>query len=118
MLSFLSRGARTFGITNATHTARFRPMWGTIPLPLGRDYGKWGTIPLQPEKCPTSQRNPAPHRSGMLPHFKRNQCPTSTGIRSHFLQKPFRLLFDHCWIPREQGVTQAKRERHKSVSVR
>src|SRR5215470_13687906 len=47
---------------------RFRPMWGTIPLPS--------------EKCPTSQRNPAPHRSGMLPHFKRNQCPTSTGIRS------------------------------------
>ncbi|HEY2861968.1 MAG TPA: transposase [Terracidiphilus sp.] len=42
----------------------------------------WGTIPLPPEKCPTSQRNPAPHRSGTLPHFKRNQCPTSTGIRN------------------------------------
>jgi len=52
-----------------------------IPLDVGRDYGKWGTIPLLPEKRPTSQRNPAPHRSGMLPHFKRNQCPTSTGIR-------------------------------------
>ena len=49
---------------------------------MGHDYGKWGTIPLLAEKCPTSQRNPAPHHSGMLPHFKRNQCPTSTGIRS------------------------------------
>jgi len=53
-----------------------------IPPDVGHAYGKWGTIPLQPEKCPTSQRNPAPHRSGTLPHFKRNQCPTSTGIRT------------------------------------
>jgi hypothetical protein len=68
-------------ITSATHAVRFRRMWGAIPFPVGHDYGKWGTIPLPPEKCPTSQRNPAPHRSGMLPHFKRNQCPTSTGIR-------------------------------------
>lgn len=49
---------------------------------MGHDYGNWGTIPLLPEKCPSSQRNRAPHRSGMLPHFKRNHCPTSTGIRN------------------------------------
>ena len=53
-----------------------------IPLDVGHDSGKWGTIPLHLQKCPTSQRNAAPHRSGTLPHFKWNQCPTSTGIRS------------------------------------
>ena len=53
-----------------------------IPLDVGRDYGKWGTIPLHLQKCPTSQRNAAPHRSGTLPHFRWNQCPTSTGIRT------------------------------------
>jgi hypothetical protein len=57
------------------------PQTRPIPLDVGHDSGKWGTIPLQPKKCPTSQRNPAPHRNGTLPHFKWNQCPTSTGIR-------------------------------------
>src|SRR5436190_2188232 len=80
------QGSTHLWITSATHAARFRPMWGTIPPPLGHDYGKWDTIPLLPEKCPTSQRNPAPHRSGMLPHFKRNQCPTSTGIHTPSLR--------------------------------
>jgi hypothetical protein len=41
-----------------------------------------GTIPLPPNKCPTSQRNPAPHPNGTLPHFQWNQCPTPTGIRT------------------------------------
>ena len=69
------------GITNAAPSP-IPLMWGAIPLPLGHDSGKWGTIPLRPKKCPTSQRNPAPHPSGMLPHFKRNPRPTSTGIRT------------------------------------
>jgi hypothetical protein len=55
-------------ITSAAYATRFRWMWGTIPVQL--------------KKRPTSQRNPAPHRNGTLPHFKRNQCPTSTGIRT------------------------------------
>src|SRR5262250_1873618 len=89
MLSFLFRGARTSGLPtpltppdSARCGARFHYHWGAIPFPVGHDSGKWGTIPLPSEKCPTSQRNPAPHRSGTLPHFKRNQCPTSTGIRN------------------------------------
>jgi hypothetical protein len=32
----------------------------------------WGTIPLPPDFCPTSQRNRAPHRT--------ESCPTSNGI--------------------------------------
>jgi hypothetical protein len=52
--------------------ARFRRHWGAITFPLGHDYGKWGTIPLQPEKCPTSQRNPAPLQTESVPHFDRN----------------------------------------------
>src|SRR6266566_3204278 len=71
MLSFLFRGACPFGLPAP---------------PAPHDSGKWGTIPLQPQKCPTSQRNRAPHRSGILPHFKRNQCPTSTGIRTYLLR--------------------------------
>jgi hypothetical protein len=73
MLSFLLRGACPFDYQ--------RRLRHPIPLDVGHDSGKWGTIPLQPKKCPTSQRNPAPHRNGTLPHFKWNQCPTSTGIR-------------------------------------
>jgi len=65
-----------------------------IPPEVGHDSGKWGTIPLQPQKCPTSQRNRAPHRSGILPHFKRNQCPTSTGIRRRGSEDFFRHLLE------------------------
>ena len=87
MLSFLFRGACPFGLPtpptppdSAGCGARFRRHWGAITFPVGHDYGKWGTIPLQLEKCPTSQRNPAPHRSGIaaplqtesVPHFDRN----------------------------------------------
>jgi len=57
------------GITNA---APISLMWGAIPPPLGHDYGKRGTIPLRSKKGPTSRRNPAPHPSGILPHFERN----------------------------------------------
>jgi hypothetical protein len=39
------------------------------PPDVGHDYGMWGTIPLQLEECPTSQRNAAPLQTESVPHF-------------------------------------------------
>jgi hypothetical protein len=62
-------------------------MWGTIPLPLGRDSVPSGArlrqvghdsatarkVPHFPaESCPTSQRNAAPLQTESVPHFDRN----------------------------------------------
>ena len=74
-------------ITSAAHAIRFRPMWGTIPPPLGRNYVPSGArlrqvghdsatarkVPHFPaESCPTSQRNAAPLQTESVPHFDRN----------------------------------------------
>src|SRR5215469_14011114 len=65
------------GLPDVAKTPR-RP----IPLPVGRDSGKWGTVPLPRKKCPTSQRNRCPTSNGIAPRFPWNQCPTSTRIRT------------------------------------
>src|SRR5436190_8412578 len=72
MLSFLSRGARTFGLPapltppdSARCGARFRRHWGTITASGTRF-----------RYCPKS----APLPSGILPHIAAECCPTSNGI--------------------------------------
>src|SRR5215467_7818495 len=65
MLSFLSRGARTFGLPT--------PLTRPIPPDVGHDSATVRKVPHFPaESCPTSQRNAAPLQTESVPHFDRN----------------------------------------------
>src|SRR5215472_6747296 len=66
MLSFLSRGARTFGLPT--------PLTRPIPPDVGHDSATVRKVPHFPaESCPTSQRNAAPLQTEPVPHSDGNR---------------------------------------------